>query len=77
MEEMNQKIEIIEHFYTTDYFQPAFFFEHNQLISIYYIAKLIEPLKFRISTVPFDFPELKNGSNKQQIYYSGVWYLYE
>jgi len=62
MEEMNQKIEIIDHFYTTDYYQPAFFYENHQLISIYYLAKFIEPLKLKVSTIPFDFPELKNGN---------------
>jgi len=62
MEEMNQEIEIIEHFYTTDYFQPAYFFDNHQLISIYYLAKFIEPLKFKVSTKPFDFTELKNGN---------------
>jgi len=62
MEEMNQKIEIIDHFYTTDYYQPAFFYENHQLISIYYLSKLIEPVKFKVSTKPFDFTELKNGN---------------
>jgi len=62
MEEMNQEIEIIEHFYTTDYFQPAYFFDNHQLISIYYLSKFIEPLKFKVSTKPFDFAELKNGN---------------
>lgn len=62
MEEMNQEIEIIEHFYTTDYFQPAYFFDNHQLISIYYLAKFIEPLKFKVSTKLFDFTELKNGN---------------
>jgi len=62
MEEMNQSIEITSHFYTTDFFQPAFFYEHVQLISIYYRAKLIPPLRFVASSQPFDFPEMKNGN---------------
>lgn len=36
LEEFNCQIEILQHFYTTDYFQPAMFFENSQLISIYY-----------------------------------------
>ena len=62
MEEMGQEIDILEHLYTTDYYQPAYFFENYQLISIYYLAQFIEPIKFNISTKPFDFHELINGS---------------
>lgn len=62
-EEMNgQEIEILEHFYTTDYYQPAYFYDNYQVISIYYLAQFIEPIQFIISKKPFDFPEMKNGS---------------
>ena len=62
-EEMNgQEIEILEHFYTTDYYQPAYFYNNHQVISIYYLARFIEPIEFKISEKPFDFHELKNGS---------------
>jgi ADP-ribose pyrophosphatase YjhB (NUDIX family) len=55
-EECNgQEIKNIRHFYTTDFYQKALFYENKQLISIYYLADLIEPIKFRISTKPFDF----------------------
>ncbi|MGC9375244.1 MAG: NUDIX domain-containing protein [Bacteroidales bacterium] len=62
MEEMGQEIEIAEHFYTTDYFQPTYFYDNFQLVSIYYLAKFKNELKFKVSTKPFDFPELKNGN---------------
>ncbi|OFX83134.1 MAG: hypothetical protein A2W99_13130 [Bacteroidetes bacterium GWF2_33_16] len=62
MEEMGQKIEIVDHFYTTDFFQPAYFYDNHQLISIYYLARFIEPLKFKISTKPFDFKGLTDGN---------------
>lgn len=62
MEEMGQEIEITEHFYTTDYFQPTYFYDNFQLVSIYYLAKFKNGLKFKVSTKPFDFPELKNGN---------------
>jgi ADP-ribose pyrophosphatase YjhB (NUDIX family) len=43
-EELDQEIEIIRHFYTTDYFQPTFLLsEPQQLISIYYLIKLKDP----------------------------------
>ncbi|WP_159523174.1 NUDIX domain-containing protein [Sunxiuqinia indica] len=61
-EECDQKIEQIVHFYTTDFYQKACYFENQQLISIYYKAKLKPPVNFKISTKAFDFTELKNGS---------------
>ena len=57
----NQQIENIKHFYTTDFFQKALFYENKQLISIYYLATLQEPVLFRISTKPFDFEKMQNG----------------
>ena len=61
LEECDQEIEGIEHFYTTDFYQKALFWEDHQLISIYYLARIKEPIKLSISGVPFDFPEMKNG----------------
>lgn len=37
-EELNTDIEIIRHFYTTDFFQPSAF-DDSQVISIYYLVK--------------------------------------
>jgi len=54
-EELGQEIEVIEHFYTTDFFQQAYFYENQQLISIYYLARFVEPEKLKISKIPFDF----------------------
>lgn len=54
-EEIGQEIEVIAHFYTTDYFQPAYFHENQQLISIYYRARFRETESFRIATKAFDF----------------------
>jgi len=62
LEEFGQAIEITGHFYTTHFFQQALFYEDHQLISIYYKARFTEPLRFRISEVPFDFPPGINGS---------------
>lgn len=60
-EEFGQSLANIRHFYTTDYYQKALFFDDHQLISIYYLADLTEQLRIRVSDRPFDFPELKNG----------------
>lgn len=62
MEEFGQEIEIIEHFYTTGFFQRALFFEDQQLISIYYLIKFREKPRFKISVKPFDFPDRVNGN---------------
>ncbi len=61
IEELGQEIEIIDHFYTTDYFQEALFHKHHQLISIYYLIRFKEEISFRISEIAFDYPEMKNG----------------
>jgi 8-oxo-dGTP diphosphatase len=62
MEEFGQEIEIIGHFYTTHFFQRALYFEDHQLISIYYKIKFKEKPRFKISSMPFDFPDMVNGS---------------
>jgi ADP-ribose pyrophosphatase YjhB (NUDIX family) len=62
LEEFNQEIEIIRHFYTTDFFQRSLFFKDHQLISIYYLARFKEPVRFKVSVKPFDFEEMKNGN---------------
>jgi len=61
-EECQQEITDIKHFYTTDFFQQALFFDDHQLISIYYIARLAEPVNFKISRKPFDFGDHENGN---------------
>jgi 8-oxo-dGTP diphosphatase len=53
-EECNMEIEIIRHFYTTDFFVRSAFNE-SQVISVYYIVKNISPLNLMIKTTPFDF----------------------
>ena len=58
----NQEIENIQHFYTTDFFQKALFYENHQLISIYYLANLKDPVSFHISDIPFNFQKLENGN---------------
>lgn len=62
MEECNQKIEAIEHFYTTDFFQKAFFWDDHQLLSIYYLARLTGSANFKVSKTAFDFSEMVNGN---------------
>jgi 8-oxo-dGTP diphosphatase len=62
IEEFGQEIEMVEHFYTTDFFQPAMFYSDMQLIIIYYRIKFTDSIRFKISQKPFDFEENINGS---------------
>ena len=57
MEEMNLKIEVLEHIYTTDYFQQSAFFPDHQIISIFYRVKALEPIRVRLNEFPFQFDE--------------------
>ncbi|MFM9983798.1 MAG: NUDIX hydrolase [Flavobacteriales bacterium] len=55
MEELGQEIEVIDHFYTTDFFIESAFRPDDQVISIYYLARLKSEAIFRTSTKRFDF----------------------
>ncbi len=62
-EECNgQELKNIRHFYTTDFYQKALFYDETQLISIYYFAELQEPIQFKISEKSFDFKKMENGN---------------
>ncbi len=56
-EEMDLQVEVGEHIYTTDYFQRSAFNPQHQIISIYYFAKALEPIKAPLRAKPFDFDE--------------------
>jgi 8-oxo-dGTP diphosphatase len=61
LEEFGQEVEVMDHFYTTHFFQQAHFYPDHQLISIYYRMKFKGPIQFKISEIPFDFSEMING----------------
>lgn len=44
LEEMDIEINVVSHFYTTDFYQEDAFFENSQLISIYYVVEPANPL---------------------------------
>jgi len=56
-EEMNLKVEVAEHLYTTDHFQQSAFHPDHQIISIYYTVKALENINVRLSNTAFDFDE--------------------
>lgn len=57
MEEMNLKVEITRHLYTTDFYQQSAFNPSHQIISIYYYVKALEQITVPLRTKPFDFDE--------------------
>jgi 8-oxo-dGTP diphosphatase len=54
MEECEAEVEILSHFYTTDFFEKSSF-NDSQIISIYYLVREIGPLKMTYKTKIFDF----------------------
>jgi ADP-ribose pyrophosphatase YjhB (NUDIX family) len=56
-EEMDLEVEIGDHIYTTDFFQMSAFNPEHQIVSIYYFAKAIEPIKAPLRDTLFDFDE--------------------
>jgi 8-oxo-dGTP diphosphatase len=69
LEEMNLAVEVGKHIYTTDYFQPSAFREGDQIMSIYYAVKPLQPISVKLSSKPFDFDEeqLKRYEISKQI----------
>jgi len=55
MEEMNLRVEVGEHIYTTDYFQRSAFNPSHQILSIYYYIHPIDEIKISFKQKPFDF----------------------
>ena len=55
-EEMFQELSEIEHFYTTDFFQQSSYIESDQLVSIYYTAKLSSFLLNKVNKPKKDQP---------------------
>jgi 8-oxo-dGTP diphosphatase len=62
LEELNLDVEVLNHFYTTDFFQPSAFDKHKQVISIYYLVKEKAEMKFKTSEKKFDFSEIINNA---------------
>src|ERR1700679_2554553 len=56
IEECNAEVEVLSHFYTTDFFVKSAF-NDSQVISIYYMVKNLSDLNLTIKTLVFDFDE--------------------
>jgi len=56
VEECNAEIEVLNHFYTTDFFEKSSF-NDSQILSVYYLVKEVKPLEMAFKTVALDFDE--------------------
>jgi ADP-ribose pyrophosphatase YjhB (NUDIX family) len=63
LEECNLQVEVINHFYTTDFF-VASAFGSGQLISVYYLVKPLHDFGFKLASCEYDF-EGQEGQSKQ------------
>lgn len=59
-EELSQQVDVVEHIYTTDFFQISAFDNTTQIISIYYLVKPVSPFTAPLLAQPFDF-EIPEG----------------
>ena len=68
-EEMDLDVEVLDHIYTTDFFQMSAFNPADQIISIYYFVKPLEVIKVPLRNKQFDFDEdqLKIYKDKNEI----------
>lgn len=75
-EEMDLDIKVGDHIYTTDFFQISAFNPSHQIISIYYFAHPLEPIRAALRNKPFDFGErelamYKDGGETQAFRFIG------
>jgi len=55
MEEMNLKVKVTDHIYTTDFYQQSAFNTAHQIISVYYFAEALELITAPLRSKAFDF----------------------
>lgn len=61
-EEMDREIEVVRHFYTTDYFQVSAFNPRHQLLSIYYLVNSPVIAETNYTSEKFNFLEKTEGA---------------
>jgi ADP-ribose pyrophosphatase YjhB (NUDIX family) len=59
LEEMNLKVKVTDHLYTTDFFQLSAFSPGHQIISIYYLVEALEPIRVRLNTSAHQYDEMQ------------------
>ena len=68
-EEMDLDVSVEDHIYTTDFFQMSAFNPADQIISIYYFVKPLQPITVPLRTKEFEFDEaqMKVYTEKNEI----------
>ena len=56
-EEIGIDVEVVDHIYTTDFFQQSAFNPEHQIISVYYLIKPLEPLDVPVNNGAAVYPE--------------------
>jgi 8-oxo-dGTP diphosphatase len=59
-EEMNIEVEVIDHIYTTDFFQQSAFNSKEQMLAIFYKIKLLEVPQLKFKAQRYDFEGIEN-----------------
>ena len=57
LEEMDLKVLVTDHIYTTDFFQMSAFNPEHQIVSIYYRVEALEEIRVPLRTRLFDFDD--------------------
>lgn len=65
LEETNNAVEVVNHFYTTDYMQVSAFNPEHQIISIYYLVKSVSDFQITPTEKVFDF---EGGKQHEQTF---------
>lgn len=63
-EELNTDIIVLEHFYTTDFFQASAFHHNVQVVSIYYKVKLLNEKQLKTTDKKFNFDFVSQEETK-------------
>ena len=64
MEELNTAVEIISHFYTTEFYQPTTLLSSDmQLFNIYYLVRAEKPYTFHTTRIVNDIPEVDEAQS--------------
>ncbi len=56
-EELNINVEVVDHLYTTDFFQQSAFNDEHQIISIYYVIKPLDSITTAVDNAGPRYPE--------------------
>lgn len=56
-EELNINVDVVDHLYTTDFFQQSAFNDEHQIISIYYVIKPLENIDAHVNNSHPTYPE--------------------